>query len=158
MKKLRFPLLLLLAASLAACGTLDPAGAYKGDKTLYSADVTLTTSYDTIHAFVTWEYANRPTLVAITPAIRLSADAIRAQAPMAFARALAVRDAYASSSTAQNASALGTALSVLQSLVSQAQGILAQATTAPPPVPAPTPSTITTVKAAVAGAAAFSTK
>lgn len=137
------------------CGTLDPAGAYKGDKTLYDADLTITTAYDTVHSVVLWEYQNRAAVATLSPAIRPAVDGIRKQAPQAFAAVLAVRDAYAAASTATNATALGTALTSLQAIVTQAEGYLT--TPGAPPAPAITPATIATVKANVAAIVPFTT-
>ena len=118
---------------LTGCGTLDPAGVYHGDKLLYTADVTLADAYDALHGFVQWEYANRAAL-ASQPAIRESADRVRAEAPQWFASALAVRDAYAAAPTTANQSALASALAVIQAAVTQAAAWQAGA---PPSAKAP---------------------
>ena len=106
-------------ALLTGCGTLDPAGVYHGDKTLYAADQVLADAYDALHGFVQWEYDNRAALAG-QPAIRLAADRVRAQAPQWFHSALALRDAYAANPTAPNQDALTSALAVIQAAVSQA--------------------------------------
>ena len=106
-------------ALLAGCGTLDPAGIYKGDKTLYTSDLALGEAYDALHAFVQWEYDNRAAL-ASQPAIRQAANQVRAQSPKWFSAAMALRDAYASAPTAANRDALVGALAVIQQAVSQA--------------------------------------
>ena len=132
------PALLLAAglglAGLTGCGTLDPAGVYHGDKVLYAADQTLGDAYTALHRFVQWEYDNRAAL-ASQPAIRQAADQVRAQSPQWFAAALALRDAYAASSTAADADALATALAVIQAAVTQAAAWEAGA--APPPTSNP---------------------
>lgn len=111
--------LFAVAASMTGCGTLNSAGPYKGDKVLYDADLVITTSYDVVHQFVTFEEANRAAL-ASNPAIKAAADSLRARMPGAFASALSVRDAYAVSATAANASALQTVLDVIRAMAVEA--------------------------------------
>lgn len=116
-----------LLYGLTGCGTLEPAGVYQGDKVLYSADLTITTSYDLIHTYVSWEKENRAALQT-WPQIRQSADVMRAKAPQWFSTAHALRAAYASSPTPENRDALQTALNVLHTALSEATKYMAQAT------------------------------
>jgi hypothetical protein len=118
-KILILSLVLMLCPFLNGCGTLDPAGSYSGDKTLYAADLTITTSYDLLHKFVSWEYTNRAAL-ASNPEIKKSADTVRAKSEAWFADAEKVRDAYAALPSPENKTALVTALSVLQAASSVA--------------------------------------
>ncbi len=75
-----------------------PAGAYHGDSVLYSADLTLTSSYTVLDTFLTWEYTNRAALAG-NPGITKAADNIRTNAKHWFSSAEALRDAYAASPT-----------------------------------------------------------
>ena len=112
-------LLLSLIAVLAGCGSLNTAGVYKGDKVLYTADLSITTSYDVIHGFVSWEYNNRVAL-ASTPEIKAAADNMRKNAKSWIASAIACRDAYAAAPTDANNAALQKAIVVLQTAVAEA--------------------------------------
>lgn len=107
------------AALLTTCGTLDPAGVYHGDKTLYTSDLALGAAYDSLQGFVQWEYEHRAAL-ASQPAIRQAADQARAQATQWFATAMALRDAYAATPTTANQNALSSALAVIQEAVARA--------------------------------------
>lgn len=108
-----------LAGCESGCGTLNKDGVYKGDKVLYDADLMLTTSYDVIHQFVTFEEANRAALAG-TPAIKAAADSLRDKAPAAFKSAYAARDTYVASKGKEVASAFQTALDVIRSLAVEA--------------------------------------
>lgn len=108
----------LLCLSLTGCGTLDPAGPYKGDKALHSADLTLVTSFAVLDTFVKYEYNNRAAL-ASTPKVRELADRLRAQAPLWRTRILALRDVYAVNPSPENHKNLTTGFSVLQEAVHQ---------------------------------------
>lgn len=123
-QKIQLIPLLAALAFLSACGTLDPSGPYKGNKVLYDADQVIATSYDLLHTFVTWEFQNRAAL-ASQPEVTKYADYIRVNAPKWFTTAVALRDTYKTASTSANASALSTALQVLQTAVAQATGYLA---------------------------------
>lgn len=116
-------LVLVLASVITGCGSLDPTGPYKGNKVLYSADLTIATAYDVIDGFLIWENANRGT-AACPRSVTAAADDLRGKAPAAFAEALAARDAYANASTSANASKLQTTLMALQQLVSVANKFL----------------------------------
>lgn len=117
------PLLFLLI--IEGCGTLDPAGPYQGDKALYSADVLLATSYDTIDSFLVWETKARGT-PACPKAATQAADALRKDAPKAFSDAWAAREAYASVKNDANSTALQKTLSVVRSLLTIAVSWTAQ--------------------------------
>ena len=129
MKKLLLILTLTLAClaplTFVGCGTLNPAGVYQGDKVLYDADILISTSYDTVHAFVTWEFNNRSALSSM-PEIKNTADALRIQYPIAHKAALNARSAYLSSKSAPNATMLSQALAVLRQCMSTASAYLAQ--------------------------------
>jgi len=125
------PVALLLAAALglAGCGTLEPGGVYQGDKALYDADVAIATSYEVIHTFVAWEYANREAL-APQPGIRAAADRMRRGAPQWVRSALALRDAYAARPDVETRDALATAVGVLRAAMLEATRYLQAAAAA----------------------------
>lgn len=123
----------MIAGCNSGCGVLDkgtadkpspyggvtPAGELKTpDRILYDADFAISTAYDGIHGFVSWEYNNRAALAG-TPEIKKAADRIRAGAKGWFQSAVSVRDAYAKDPTAQNRSALAKALDVLQQAIAE---------------------------------------
>jgi hypothetical protein len=120
---------LLLLPFINGCGTLDSSGVYSGDKTLYAADLTITTSYDLLHTFVSWEYQNRAAL-ASNPEIKKAADAVRANSEKWFSDVEKVRDAYAALPSPENKTALTTALSVLQTASSVAVQFMPSSTAA----------------------------
>lgn len=117
----RFPLLALLGAALLlpACGTLDPAGPYKGDQVTYRADLAITTSYDLLHTFVKWEYDNRAALKQ-WPEVRKSADFVRANAKRWISSAVAAREAYSRAPAEDTRAALERALAVLRTATAEA--------------------------------------
>jgi len=118
--RLRMSVVMLAAAlALAGCGTLEPGGVYRGDKVLYDADVVIATSYDVIHTFVAWEYANREAL-ASRPEVRRAADRMRAGAREWIGTALALRDAYAAQPADGTRDALQSALDVLRAALVEA--------------------------------------
>ena len=121
-----FALLLagLVACGPTGCGTLNPAGAYAGDKVLYDADAGIATSYDLLHTFVKWEYDNRAALAG-TPEIKGYADSVRRQAPQWFASAIALRDAYHAAPNGGTRTALQSALAVLRQATTEATRYLA---------------------------------
>lgn len=126
-------ILLPSAFILGGCAPLDPAGIYHGDQALHKAELTITTSYDVIHTYVTWEMENRAALAAY-PEIKASADTMRLHAKEWFATAHALRDAYAASPTPGNRDALTTALAVLQTALNEAAKYMTQAAANTPPV------------------------
>ena len=116
--------LLLLAAlvmGVVACNnaTLQSGGVYT-DKVLYNADTVITTSYQVIDAFLSWESQNHAALITSGSKIPAFADDLRKNAPQWFKSAEALRAAYAAAPTASNASQLATALSLLQTAIGQA--------------------------------------
>lgn len=108
----------LLLVGLVGCGTLDKSGPYGGDKVLYDADQTITTSAALFHAFVTWEYENRAAL-AKYPEIKQYADKVRMGAPAWTSTAIKYRDAYLASGAPGDKDALVLALSVLKTTVKE---------------------------------------
>lgn len=118
MTKLKLFLIPFVLLTLVACGTLAPGGAYQ-DKVLYSADLTIATSYDLVHSFVTWEYNNRASLAAM-PQVTQAADNIRRNARQWFGSAIALRDAYAANPTSDTLSKLNAALEILRTAMNEA--------------------------------------
>lgn len=104
-----YAVLLLLAVS---CGTLDPAGVYQGNKTLYTMDTTIMTPLNTLDAFCSWELQYR-VLLSKNPAIKRAADTIRAQTPKWAQEAVRLRDVYAAIPTEENKTNFQKALAVL---------------------------------------------
>lgn len=131
--KIKLFLIPFMLLTLVACGTLAPGGAYK-DKVLYSADLTIATSYDLLHTFVTWEYQNRPALKAV-PQVTQVADNIRANARQWFGSAIALRDAYAANPTSDTLSKLNAALEILRTAMNQAVQYLAPGSATATPTP-----------------------
>ena len=129
-------LTLLLAAPLiyTGCGTLDPAGVYQGDKVLYEADMTISTSYDVVHSFVLWEYTNRATLKTM-PQVKEYADYLRLNYPLWHRAAISARSVYTSSKSTANANALQLTLAVLRNAMTQAQQWMANGSTSAPIIP-----------------------
>lgn len=123
--KIKLLSVLFIAAFLTACGTLDQAGVYGGDKTLYQADLTINTSYQALDAFVTYEYTNRALLVN-NPEITKYADYIRKQSPRWFQTYFALRSAYVSSKRAGDQQKLLAAVAVIQAALTQATAYLAE--------------------------------
>lgn len=90
--------MLLIAAvtvTFTACQIrLDPAGAYHGNKLLYSADKTIDATRQSIQSFLSWEKTNEVYLMANAPSITRAADAMRDKAPVVLKGAVTVRDKY----------------------------------------------------------------
>ena len=134
MKKLKliasnFALSILLLGALVAlpaCHNVAPGGAYAGDKFLYEADNTITTSHAVLQDFVTWEANYRATL-AQWPQIKQFADTVMKDGPGWFMSAIAVRDAYKANPTSQAKTALQAALDVIHTAIAQAQQNMATA-------------------------------
>jgi hypothetical protein len=118
--------LLSLTLLLSACGTLDPAGPYAGDKILYDADVAITTSYDVVHTFVLWEYTNRTALQTTNPGVKVAADNIRKNASQWFGTAIALRDAYRLQPGTTTRDALQSALLILKTAAFEATKYMVQ--------------------------------
>jgi hypothetical protein len=133
----RFVTVLFIACALAFAGcatSLAPSGAYT-DKTLYDADLVISTSYDVLHAFVTFEYTNRATLEAANPAtaatIKAAADNVRLHSREWLNSAIALEAAYKANPTTDNATKLTAAIAILQAALSEATKYLVQTTPAP---------------------------
>lgn len=128
MHKIKLPLALALAFLIAGapgCGTPDPAGVYKGDSFLYHAEKTIVTAYDSLDAFVLWEYQNRAALASI-PEIRKAADKVREKAKDWIDSAIRLRDAYLANPTPENKSAFRAALRILRQGLAEAANHMAQ--------------------------------
>ena len=129
MKKLLVLLLALPLLLVGGCKSLAPDGAYAGDQVLYSADLTISTSYDVVHTFVLWEKQNRAALKA-TPQVKEFADNLRLNYPTYHRAAMSARNVYENAKTKPNATALSLSLDVLRDAVRQANQWLANASTA----------------------------
>lgn len=121
-------IVLLLAAPLLllGCRSMDPNGVYKGDQVLYNADMAISTSFDVVHTFVKWEYDNKAVLTQM-PQLHEYANSLRVQYPTWHKAAMAARNAYASSATKENATALQMAIDVLREAMRQANQWFANA-------------------------------
>ena len=119
MKTALLYLVLAVALLCGACRTLDKTGPYKGDQTLYSADLTITTSYQLFDTFVNWEYTNRAAL-ASKPEIRAAADKVRTNAKSWIGSAIVLREVYALDPTAANRDKLLTSVTILQTALNEA--------------------------------------
>lgn len=131
MKNFRpFAFCVLLAISLvpAGCGTLDKSGVYQGDAYLYQSELAIRTSYDVVHTYVSWEFANRAAL-ASNPDIQASADVMRAHAREWFRTANALHDAYKSDPSAPNKQALQAILDILRAALTEAAQYMTAAAT-----------------------------
>lgn len=116
----------------SACSTtLQQPGPYNGDQYLYATDVTITSAYSILNAFVKYEYDNRAALAG-NPAIRQAADDVRAHAKQWISSAIAIREAYAANPTTANKASLDQAITVLQAALNEAVKYL----TVPPAAPA----------------------
>lgn len=116
----------LALASLGMTGCkskLEEGGAYNGNRLLYSADQTIVSSYSVFDAFVKFEYANRDALDD-KPEVKRAADYIRANSKNWVTSAIALRDAYALQPDASHASALKSALAVLETELGEASRYL----------------------------------
>lgn len=109
----------------SGCRTLAPGGVYQGDKYLEESELAITTSYDLLHTYVTWEYQNRAAL-SKWPEIKKSADNIRANSKQWFASAHNLHDAYAANKSEANRTALNTVIGVLRSALTEASKYMAQ--------------------------------
>jgi hypothetical protein len=90
-----FIIAVIIAPNLVGCKTvLDPAGVYQGDTFLYNVDKTISLNKLALTTFVKWEMDNRPTILAQYPAITVTADKVRAEAPKWFAVVGQARQSY----------------------------------------------------------------
>jgi hypothetical protein len=134
MKKILFSI--VLAASLFVIGcTLAPGGAYS-DKYLYTADLTISSSYKVLDTFLKFETDNRDVLLAKNPKVKVVADDIRTHAQAWFDAAEALRDSYAANPSAINKANLQSAIAVIQDACTAAAAYMA----APPPILSPAPA------------------
>jgi hypothetical protein len=104
-------------------GTPDKPSPYAGDSALFDADQAITTGYDMLHVFVSWEFKNRAQLASV-PEIRKAADHVRAHAEEWIDSASKLRDAYAASPTPENRSALADGLRVLRQAIAETTAYL----------------------------------
>jgi hypothetical protein len=120
-----FVFALLAALFLSGCQsiTLDPAGPYKGDVTLYKADLAIKQAYAITDAFLRYEEANRAT---VSESVRRMADEVREEAPIALGDAVAMRDVYATIKTSVPADRLAMSLAILQHLITRVSAHLPQ--------------------------------
>lgn len=103
---------------MTGCSTVDKDGPYQGDSVLYNADKTILDSYDLLHSFVSWEYANRAAL-AKWPEIRAAADEVRRNAERWIGSAQVLREAYAADPSPANKDALRKSLAMLRAALSE---------------------------------------
>jgi hypothetical protein len=127
-----FPFILAIVALVAFAPTqgcksraLDPAGVYQSDQTLYNADKVISESYDVMHSFVKFEYQNREALQG-TPEVTKAADHVRNNAQQWIRSAIALRDVYATTPTAENGDKLNTAIRILREAINQASAYMAK--------------------------------
>lgn len=112
-------LAMLCIVGPVGCGktTLAPAGVYQGDKVLYNAEKTITTSYRLFDSFLKWELQYR----SILPVeVSRAADTIRLNAKKWITSAGNIRDAYAANPTAENRDKLKLALDLIDTALSEA--------------------------------------
>ncbi len=117
----------------AGCGSLDKTGVYQGDRAAYHAELAITTSYDMIRTYVTWEYQNRAALKHL-PQIRASADQMRRDAPGWFRSAHALHDAYKVEPSEANKTALQNILALLRAALTEAANWMTTGAALPPPI------------------------
>lgn len=117
-------------AVLTGCANLASGGAYSGNKVLYDADMVISTSYETVHSFVLWEFNNRAALSS-APQIKEFADSLRVQYPTWHKAAMAARNAYEGNPNSANKTALHQALTILRQAVTQAQTWIANSNVSP---------------------------
>lgn len=107
------------------CGktTLAPAGVYQGDKVLYNAEKTITTSYKLFDSFVSWELQYR----SILPVeVSRAADTIRINGKKWITSAGNLRDAYAANPTAANRDNLALSLDLIDAALVEAATYMAR--------------------------------
>ena len=124
--------LLLLVTSLSllvtACGTLDPAGPYEGNKVAYTYDLAITTCADVVEAFLTWEKSNRALLLVQAPEAVAAAKKIRVEYPVWSKSAAALSKAYQSVPSKETETQLVAAIRVLRQMMIESQSYMTRAT------------------------------
>jgi hypothetical protein len=115
----------LLAFGVTGCRSLAPGGPYEGDKVVFQAETTITTSYELVDTFLAWEKENRTTL-AKWPEIRQAADAMRVAYPGYHKSAIALLEAYKSNPGGDDAQ-LQRVLALLRTALLQAANHMANA-------------------------------
>lgn len=111
------------------CSHLAADGPYKGDATLYAADKAITESKSLFDTFLKFEKSNRE-LLRQWPEIKTSADEIRANGKRWVLTAMALRDAYAITPSAENKAALEKAISVIRAALTESAQYLTEHQTA----------------------------
>lgn len=136
MKRFTQSIGLLVIAAFCLCvpagcnrTTLAPGGTYAGDKALYNADKSITTSYRLFQTFLKWETQYR----AVLPVeVSRGADTVRLNAKKWIQTASALRDAYAATPTPQNKDKLQLALNIIDTALAEAAKYMADFQTAAP--------------------------
>jgi len=113
-------LVLLPALLLVGCGTLDKTGVYAGDEFLYDTDRAIGLGYETIHSLIVWETANHEYLKANAPDVVKAADKMRSDAPMWFASAYVLRDAYVANPSSAGQTSLKQVLAMIRAAMQEA--------------------------------------
>lgn len=90
---------LFFVSTIPSCKRLEPAGVYKNDMLLYTADGIIISSYNVVDEFLKWETANRKS---ISPEITKFADELRDKYKIWQDSALSIRDAYKDNPTNEN--------------------------------------------------------
>lgn len=125
--KTKLSLSLLLVFTLIGCGSLDPNGPYKGNKSLYSVDAGIAASYTVIDTFTDIELKNREALRKY-PDILNTANRLRSEAPKALQSAVRLRDAWMKDPTDVNKSAYETAINLVEAMITEASTYMTQST------------------------------
>lgn len=131
-------LLLCIAAILATtqcgCRSLAPDGVYQGDKFLAQTEATITTSYQVVNTFLTWENDNRLWL-ASWPGITDAADKLRDDFPNWYRTANVMRDVYVAAPSGDSAANLEKSIALLRAALVEATTYMTQVTAPKPPTP-----------------------
>jgi hypothetical protein len=124
--------LVSLAIGTSGCNktTLDPAGVYQGDKILYTAEKTITTSYQTFDSFLKWETAYRQLLPV---EVSRAADVIRLNAKKWIESASTLRDTYVAQPTGPNRDKLNETLNLIESALLEASKYMTDFKAVAPP-------------------------
>lgn len=139
--KLTSILLIPFILILASCGTLNPEGAYKGDKILYNADKVIVTANDSFQAIVSWEFENKDIIKQNWPEIasklKKVTDEIRLNSDIWLETAIKSRDTYEAVKTEENANVLRKSIDVIKNVLKIAVTLTAQTTLTQPSVKTP---------------------